>query len=419
MDPWKQRKGTSVEDRDVMKMRSPSLRPTTLKVLIGAALVLTGCSALIGVNDIFLDPNTGSGIEGGAPETSTSDAPASETGGEGGTCTGDHQSDKANCGRCGHDCLGGDCKVGVCQVVALAGSLASPVSIALDDQNVYVATKDGNTVLRVAKTGGKVDTLVTGWQSLVGVAVSGTTLFWSADDALGDAGDGNFGGVWKCTLPACTDKKLISTAGRSRHIDVKNGFVYYATEDAIRRVKVDGTGDQLLVAGINQPFSVAADDAFVYYTSNETSLGRVPVDGGSDNPVGPLNASQYGFVAVDAQRFYWAFTDVSSKGQVFGGLKSATATRTSYGTANQGSVGVASDGTNLYWSNDGTYTGIESNGDGELLTCPVGGCAPDPVRLADKLRYAGPIVLDANAVYFLEFGGRSGANGRLLKIAKP
>lgn len=408
-----------MEDRVAVKMRASALRPTTLKVLIGAALVLTGCSALIGVNDIFLDPNVGNGAEGGAPEGSAVDAPASETGSEGGTCTGDRQSDKANCGRCGHDCLGGDCKAGVCQVVAIAGSLPAPGAIALDDTNVYIATQGANTILRVAKTGGKVDTLVTGWQSMIGVAVSGTTLFWSADDALGDAGDGNFGGVWKCTLPACTDKKLISTAGQSRHLDVKNGFVYYATVDAVRRVKVDGTGDQLLVAGINQPFSVAADEAFVYYTSNENSLGRVPVDGGTDNSVGPLNAKTYGFVAVDALHFYWAFTDVSSKGQVFAGLKSATATRTSYGTANQGSIGVGSDGTNLYWTNDGTFTGIDSNGDGELLMCPVGGCAPDPVRLVDKLRYAGPIVLDANAVYFLEFGGRSGANGRLLKIAKP
>ena len=253
---------------------------------------------------------------------------------------------------------------------------------------------------------------------MIGVAVSESTLFWSADDTLGDAGDGNFGGVWKCTLPACSDKKLVSTVGRVRHMAVKSGYVYYASEDAVRRVKVDGTDDQLLVGGVNQPFAVAADATHVYYNSNQNSLERVPIAGGASESVGPLNSTFYGFVALDTQHFYWAFTDVSSKGQVYAGLKSTPATRTSYGTANQRSVGVASDDTNLYWSNDGTFTGTDANGDGQLLTCPVSGCAPDPVKLVEKLNYAGPILLDANAVYFIEFGG-AGANGRLLKIAKP
>lgn len=403
-----------------MKVGSTSLRPTTLKVLIGTALVLTGCSALIGVNDIFLDPDAAGSGEGGAPETSTVDAPGTETGGEGGTCTGDRQTDKVNCGRCGHDCLGGDCKAGVCQYVALAGSLAAPGALALDEKYVYFATQGDGRVMRILKSGGTVDTLVTGWQSMIGVGVSGTTLFWSADDALGDAGDGNFGGVWKCTLPACTDKKLVSTVGNTQHLDVKNGFVYYATEDSIRRVKVDGTGDQSLVTPINRPFSIAADDAHVYYTSNQTSLERVPVGGAATGEaVGPLNASRYGFVAVDAQRFYWAFTDVSSKGQVFGALKASPATRTSYGTTNRGSLGVASDGTNVYWMNDGTLSGTDSNGDGDFLTCPVAGCTGEPLRLADQLHFAGPIAIDGSAVYFLEFGGRNSVNGRLLKVAKP
>ncbi|HSO40198.1 MAG TPA: hypothetical protein VLT33_47050 [Labilithrix sp.] len=394
------------------------MRPGT-RLLVAAALALTGCSALIGVNDIFLDPSAGGGGPDGSLEGSTSDAPTTEGGGEGGTCNGDLQVDKKNCGRCGHDCLGGDCKGGLCQVIALAGSVAGPGALALDDKNIYVATIGADTVLRVAKTGGATEVLVTGWQNMLGVAVSGSTLFWSADGALGDAGDGNFGGVWKCTLPACTDKKLVSTVGRTRHLDVKNGYLYYASESDVRRVKVDGTGDQSLVTGVNQPFAVAADATHVYYNSNQNSLQRVLIAGGGDEPVGPLVASYVGFVAVDSQRFFWAYTDGAGKGTVLGALKSAPATRTTYGEANFRSLGVASDDTNLYWSNDGTVTGTTSNGDGELLTCPVAGCVGDPVRLADKLNFAGAIALDATAVYFLEFGGRGGANGRVLKIAKP
>lgn len=390
-----------------------------LRLALVAALVLTGCSALIGVNDIFLDPSAGGpGGTDSSLEGSATDAPLAETGGEGGTCNTDLQIDKANCGRCGHDCLGGDCKAGLCQVIALAGSLAAPGALALDEANVYISTINGGTVLRIAKTGGKVDTLVTGWSSLVGVAVSGTTLFWSADDTLGDAGDGNFGGVWKCTLPACTDKKLVSLVGRTRHLDVKNGYLYYASDSDIRRMKVDGTGDQSLITGLNQPFSVSADATHVYYNSNQNSIERVPIAGGTGEPVGPLVSSFYGFVTNDSQRFYWAFTDLNGKGQVIGALKSAPATRTTYGTKNLRSLGVLSDEKNLYWSNEGTVSGIESNGDGEVLSCPVTGCVGDPVRLVDQLHFAGVLVMDAQAIYLLEFGGRSGANGRLLKMAK-
>lgn len=286
--------------------------------------------------------------------------------------------------------------------------------------NVYVANLGDDTVIRVPKAGGNATTLVTGWKNVVGVAVSGTNLFWSSESTFGNAGvSGNFGGVWKCTLPACTDKNLISTVGNVRHLDAKNGYVYYAASSDVRRVKEDGTGD-MTIAAVNSPFSVAADATHVYYTSNQNNVGRALVTGGVDESVGPLTSKVTGFISVTADRFFWAYTDVSSKGQAFGALKSATATRVSYGNANQASIAITSDAKNVYWANDGSNTGIDSNGDGELLSCPVAGCgSAEPVRLVDKLHYAGPIIVDGSTIYFLEFGGRGGANGRLLKIAAP
>jgi hypothetical protein len=389
-----------------------------LRIVLAAALVLTGCSAVIGVNDIFLaEPGPILG-EGGSSEAGTTDAPVVEGGGEGGTCNGDLQVDKKNCGRCGHDCLGGNCTAGKCELVALAGGLAAPTGLAVDATHLYVANSGDGTVMRVPKAGGNVQQLVSGWQNVVGVAVSGTSLFWSSFGVLGDAGDGSFGGVWKCTLPACTDKKVISTVGYARHLHAKNGYVYYANQSEIRRVKDDGTGD-MTIAAVNQGFSVAADATHVYYTSNQNSLERSLIGGGGTESVGPLTSTVVGYVSLDSQRFYWAYMDLSNKGQVFGGLKAAPATRNQYGTANAASIAAAGDDVNVYWANEGTFTGPESNGDGELLTCPVAGCTADPVRLAGKLRFGGPIIPEPNVVYFLEYGGRNGANGRVLKVAKP
>lgn len=391
----------------------------SIHFLLATGAVLLGCNALLDRKDLQYDEAVAPGTSDGAAETSTTDAPEGEAGTSGGppTCTGDVMTDKKNCGRCGHDCLGGDCVNGTCGVVALAGALAAPNALALDATNVYLALAGDDSVVRVSKTGGTVVQLVTGWQNMTGVGVAGNTLFWSGDGARGDAGDGNFGGLWKCTLPACTDKKVISTVGYVRHIDVKNGYVYYANESEIRRVKVDGTGDMTINA-TNQAFAVAADDKHVYYTSNQNTLLRSPITGGPGEAIGPLTAKFVGFVSLSSTSFYWAYTDTNDNGQVFGSVKAAPATRVSFGNMNLSSVGVGSDGKYVYWTNDGTATGIESNGDGELLACPVAGCGGmAPLRLAEKLHYGGHLVVD-DAVYFLEFGGRSGANGRLLKLAK-
>ncbi len=393
------------------------------RVLLASTLVLTGCSALIGVNDIFLEPDlTSPGPDALAEVGSDGQGPA-DTGGDGATCVADLTTDKRHCGRCGHDCLGGNCNAGKCEVVALAGSLPSPVSLAIDATHLYLANFRDDSVVRVPKAGGAVEPLVTAWGSVVGVAVSGTSLFWSSRGSFGDGGGGSFGGVWTCTLPACTNKKNVSPVGGVQHLAVNGGFLYYATGDGVRRMAVDGTGDLALVSGINQAFSLAVDATHVYYTSRENSLQRVLVGGGGNEPVGPLVANSIGFVATDSQRFFWAYTDMADRGQLLGGLKSAPATRVSYGTMNEQSLAVASDDTNVYWTNDGTVTGTgfntTSNGDAELLTCPVAGCAGDPIRLVDKLQFTGQIVLDGPAIYFLEYATSKANNGRLLKIAKP
>src|SRR6516225_6620413 len=46
-------------------------------------------------------------------------------------------SDDRNCGRCGHDCLGSECKLGVCQPLFLLTSLIHPGAIVASDDYVY------------------------------------------------------------------------------------------------------------------------------------------------------------------------------------------------------------------------------------------------------------------------------------------
>ena len=42
-----------------------------------------------------------------------------------------------------------------------------------------------------------------------------------------------------------------------------------------------------------------------------------------------------------------------------------------------------------------------------------------PIELANGLKAGGPIVQDEKAIYWVEFGGELGSNGRVRKVAKP
>lgn len=61
-----------------------------------------------------------------------------------GTCDVDADNDAANCGACGHDCLGGECSDGACEPVSLIFN--SEISaIAADEDNVYYSTSSGSS----------------------------------------------------------------------------------------------------------------------------------------------------------------------------------------------------------------------------------------------------------------------------------
>jgi hypothetical protein len=83
--------------------------------LAAAIVLLTGCAAILGLGDPT--PLVEPGEDGDQPDA------AAGRDGEAGTsvCT-DTSSDPKNCGRCGHDCLGGACSGGHCAPVELARS---------------------------------------------------------------------------------------------------------------------------------------------------------------------------------------------------------------------------------------------------------------------------------------------------------
>lgn len=378
---------------------------------IGASiLALCGCTAVLGVRDIYLDPSAGEGgVDGGGTDGPTGTDGAGPDTGPTPPCAGaDLQTDPNHCGRCGHGCLGGTCAAGACQAVKIAEGLSQPVALALDATTVFVTLYGGDAILRIGRDGTGTTTVVTGQPDVQGVVVDGTTLYWSNRDFPVD-GNTRKGGVFKCTLPTCTPQ-LVTAANFAVNVIKYNDLLFFGgnNESKLYQVKTDGTGKIELDATLNKPFGVATDGAHVYFTSQASTFYRVPVGGGALEAMGPNNGPVTGLVAVDATRVYWTTGD-----KVISVAKATPqGPLITYMANAQDAAGIAIDEQNVYWTN---YL----DADGDLRYCPKTGCANGGTRLAGGMIRPFTITTDATGIYWVEEGMPGQSNGRLWKIAKP
>jgi hypothetical protein len=397
------------------------------RLLLGLAFLLGGCSAIIGVKDLTYDEGAandgGGGADGAKTDGGGGDGAAGDGSNDANACAADLLTDKNHCGRCEHSCAGGDCEAGRCKPLTLASGLGNPTGVAVDATHVYVTTYGDNTVLRVPKAGGTPEILATGQTKARGVVVDGDTLYWADADYPANGTD-QVGGVWTCKIAGCmTNKKLLAAANWAVYPVLYKGYVYFSENNgsSVRKVKADGTGN-VEIASTTKPFTLAVDDNHVYFVSNRPNIYRVPSAGGAEEPVASLATADYlGFIVLDADRVYYAYTETGGKGVVQSASKQTpSGPKITYGDDNKGSIGVTVDETNVYWVDEGTATGNATNNDGNVKTCPKTGCsASGPVVLADKCAFGGPLATDADAVYWVEFSTLGSTGGRLRKVAKP
>lgn len=108
-------------------------------------------------------------------------------GGAGGCATSDLSTDPMHCGACFHDCLGGACKEGMCQPVAIGQAQTSSQDasfwIKVDDTNLFLASLLPDlSVSKMPKGGGALEMLMSAEHvSLVNLAMLGDSLYIFAD----------------------------------------------------------------------------------------------------------------------------------------------------------------------------------------------------------------------------------------------
>jgi hypothetical protein len=404
----------------VSLLRALSIATATLS--LGACSLLTSFSGLEGAADVDASKadDASAPLDDAALDASVSaDSMVPPRDSSTASCMADVVADPINCGSCGHDCQGGTCTSGACDPVTLAITHGS-VGLAVDSTFVYFADSEAGVLYKVSKslTRTGVPTPVvsgTAAQSVQGIASDGTYVYWTNKTSPGEV---------RRALP--TGANLTTIASNQGQPDwiASNGTTVAWTNQTANQVmsapsntdggvaptQLNATGESgTVLAGI------AIDEANVYYAAKTSGGGlaeRAPLDGGG---VSELGTPTYVGVGIDDVNAYWS--GGAANPSVYQNAKggSATTQMTIAAGALICPLGVASDGVNVYFFDQGDPSCAFAPGDaGALYRVPIGHSGALPKPLVTGLTDPQGIAVDGTAVYWV--GG--GPTGAVMKVAK-
>ena len=404
--------------------------------MLASGVALTGCSALIGVNDIYVSGET----EGGAAADSARDSTftdsdlQSDGGAETGPCVADLQNDVKNCGRCGHDCRGGTCAAGKCQAVELAVVANAPFNhIVVSTQHVFVSTQINLTtevggLWRVPKSGGGAELYVpASFRYAEQMAIVGDTLYFTVDDEPTN-GTTQFGGFYSCPVigSAPCAPTLLASADSPGGVTTDRGRVFYS-DDATGKgwmVYTPGGGAPTVFIDGYGPLSsmfVDGTSAFYSYTTftspQRARLIEAYADGGiveRYNYESPTAEDGVLLGSPNALLFTAYDFANTSEGVVRRIPRNGTVLPCSYGgVTNKRPYGLYFDANRIFWTNQGEGAAGSFAGGG-VLACDLAGCCAAADELWSGTGQPTALTGDADAVYWVT---RSGSG--VWKVAKP
>ncbi len=389
-----------------------------------------GCTALIGVRDIYLDENAAS-LDGGSSSSSSSGGSATDGGADGPvTCSADLQTSKDHCGRCGHSCGGGECVAGKCQAVQIGAVAGAPLLyVAVSADHVFVSpliafVNETGGLWRIPKNGGTAE-LYADIRYAGAMRVLGDKLFFVVEDDPGDGGADQTGGLWSCPLVGaapCKPTRLVG-ADNSDAITIDGTRVFFNDKSIGTRAydTVDGN-----TATINDkiPWYMYADGtAFFYnFTYSNTqpytarTLEAFP-DGGTEvrHEYTKTNAAAGTLVGTKDALYVAAYEFKTTTGGVVHRYPRAQGVLPcDYGgSTNTRPYGIAVDDQRIYWTNIGEGAD-EPFTKGSVATCALAGCCATPETLWTGDGMPRGIAADDAFLYWVAKG-----SGAVWKIAKP
>ena len=404
------------------------LRPPTraLRLVAALALCVAGVCACFG-SPYGATSESPPGGDAGVGEGSVNPEAGSPEGAP--TCV-DVEADPANCGRCGHSCLGGTCTAGQCQPIELASFMDQPTAtVVLSATHVFWQTIEGfasgpGKVYSCPKMGcpGGITTLPVNGNFIRGLTSDGDQKVY------GGAFYAN-GGLFELGPTTVTQKLDLAQAGSPLQMSVRpNALFYVAFYDpdgngrTVREWDYAGNVTKRCVLSSpdnNNTTAAAFTTSRVYLAGNNTGnlLSCLLIGNGGQFTVHRSNV-YLGSIAATTDRVFW-----TENGSVTSSADGETSTslRTELGAADLG----GSDATSVTFSGGDLFV---TTAGGELWSCNPNDCK----RTRRKLATAGAVEMfhpfvshtvaaGAVAVYFVTVdvvaGGGRGTS-HLMKVAR-
>jgi hypothetical protein len=371
-----------------------------------AALFCSGCEARVG-----RDAPPSVQADGGCTDALTACASR---------CI-DLQIDEANCGACGHSCLGAACAGGYCQPEVLAAG--SPASLAVDDGGVYwtdtatgrvmrcplggCADGGGEALFDMGDSGAPGNPGNPGGPAFGGLAVEAGHVVFSVDEpgaVLPHGGTSGMATIYTCPTSGCGGAPALLAAepgsGSALVTDLRSDVFWLQSADssvhACSWLGCSGSPRIIAPSMVNaSPRGLATDGEHVYFTMPGGSLGWCKAAGGSctfDVPIGTNEALDaltagpsglYGTSGDRVLRIQPNFTDSTMSAQTL--------------------LAVVPSPGHLALDDVQVYFTSQDKG-GAIYRCGLGGCSGTPFLVAEGLGALGDLEVDADRIYVVVGG---------------